>query len=307
MSLKKIIKVIKRPQNIFMILGNRGFFRQIGDKTYLKIAYWCKMGKKLDIDSPKTYNEKIQWLKLNDRNPNYSKYVDKYEVRKYIAEKIGEVYLIPLIGVWDSIDDVNFEKLPKEFVLKSTHDSGGVVVCKDKQCLDIKKAKEKIRTSLNRNYFWGQREWIYKDIKPRVIAEKYMVDKIDKELRDYKFFCFNGEVKAMFVASDRGIDTRFDFFDMDFNHMPFMQHYPNAEKPIKKPKNFNEMKSLAQKLSKGFPHVRVDFYDVNGKVYFGELTFYHFSGWEKFEPECYDKYFGDWLDITELNEKNHNK
>lgn len=297
MGQNKIISLLKRPQYLFLMLGHRGFFKWMNDETYLKIAYWCKMDKRLDLKHPTTYNEKLQWLKLNDRNPEYASLVDKYEVRKFIEKTIGEDYLIPLLGIWDSIDEIDFDKLPNQFVLKCTHDSGGLVICRDKEKLDIEKAKKKLKKSLRHNYFWGQREWVYKNIKPRIIAEKYMVDESKKELKDYKFFCFDGAVKAMFIATDRGIDTRFDFFDLEFNHMPFMQHYPNANKPINKPKGFEEMVELAKVLSKGIPHVRVDFYDINGKVYFGEMTFFHFSGWEKFEPEKYDQIFGSWLQI----------
>ena len=299
----KILNLIKRPQYIFLLLGHRGFFKWMKDETYLKIAYWCKMDKKLNLENPSTYNEKLQWLKLNDRNPEYTKLVDKYEVRKFIEKIIGNDYLIPLLGVWEDIEEIDFDKLPNQFVLKCTHDSGGLVICKDKTKLDINKAKKKLQKSLKHNYYWGQREWIYKDIKPRIIAEKYMVDESRKELKDYKFFCFDGAVKAMFIATDRGIDTRFDFFDMEFNHMPFMQHYPNANKPIKKPKGFEEMVELAKVLSKGIPHVRVDFYDINGKVYFGEMTFFHFSGWEKFEPFEYDEVFGKWIDLSQLSKE----
>lgn len=297
MGQNKIISLLKRPQYLFLMLGHRGFFKWMNDETYLKIAYWCKMDKRLDLKHPTTYNEKLQWLKLNDRNPEYASLVDKYEVRKFIEKTIGEDYLIPLLGIWDSIDEIDFDNLPNQFVLKCTHDSGGLVICRDKEKLDIEKAKKKLKKSLRHNYYWGQREWIYKNIKPRIIAEKYMVDESKKELKDYKFFCFDGAVKAMFIATDRGIDTRFDFFDLEFNHMPFMQNYPNANKEIRKPKGFEKMIELAKVLSEGIPHVRVDFYDINGEVYFGEMTFFHFSGWEKFEPEKYDQLFGSWLQI----------
>lgn len=297
MGQNKIISLLKRPQYLFLMLGHRGFFKWMNDKTYLKIAYWCKMDKRLNLGNPTTYNEKLQWLKLNDRNPEYANLVDKYEVRKFIKKTIGEDYLIPLLGIWDSIDEIDFDKLPGQFVLKCTHDSGGLVICRDKEKLDIDKVKKKLKKSFKHNYYWGQREWIYKNIKPRIIAEKYMVDESKKELKDYKFFCFDGAVKAMFISTDRGVDTRFDFFDLEFNHMPFMQHYPNANKAIKKPKGFEEMIELSRVLSKGIPHVRVDFYDINGKVYFGEMTFFHFSGWEKFEPEKYDQIFGSWLQV----------
>jgi len=294
----RLIRLLKRPQYLFLILGHRGFFKWMNDVTYLKIAYWCKMDRKLNLDNPMSYNEKLQWLKLNERNSSYTNLVDKYEVRNFIEKKIGNDYLIPIFGVWNDVADIDFDELPNQFVLKCTHDSGGLVICKNKDKLDINKAKKKIKKSLKHNYYWGQREWVYKDVKPRIIAEKYMVDESNMELNDYKFFCFNGEVKALFVATDRGIDTRFDFFDLEFNHMPFMQHYPNANKLINKPKGFEKMIELAKTLSKDIPHVRVDFYDINGRVYFGEMTFFHFSGWEKFDPDYYDQIFGSWLQLS---------
>ncbi|WP_394238285.1 ATP-grasp fold amidoligase family protein [Niallia oryzisoli] len=269
----------------------------IPDKVYLKLLFQHRMGKKLNLGNPTTYNEKLQWLKLYDRKPEYTEMVDKYEVRKYIEETIGEEYLIPLLGVYNSFDEINFTTLPDQFVLKCTHDSGGVVICKDKSKLDIEAVRKKINISLSRNYYYHGREWPYKNIKPRIICEKYMVDESGVELKDYKFFCFDGEPKALFIATDRGIDTRFDFFDMEFNHLPFWQHYKNGVKKISKPVGFDDMISLARILSKEIPHIRVDFYDINGKIYFGELTFYHFSGLEKFYPDKYDEIFGNWIVI----------
>ncbi len=295
--LKKIIKVFKNPKLAIVYMINLKIFNIIPDERYLKINYKLHMGKKLDLNSPQTFNEKLQWLKLRDRNPLYTNLVDKYEVRKYISKTIGEEYLIPLIGVWDKFEDIDFSKLPNKFVLKCNHDSGGLIICKDKNKLDIEEVKKKINKSLKRNYYYAWREWPYKNVKPRIICEKYMVDESGIELKDYKFFCFNGKPKALFVATDRGIDTRFDFYDMEFNHLPFMQHYKNGVKKIVKPKGFDKMVKLASKLSKDIPHVRVDFYDINGKVYFGELTFYHFSGFERFEPKEYDEIFGDWINL----------
>jgi len=295
--MNKLIDLLKNPGKFFLSLGHRGFFNWMKDETYLKIAYLFKMNKKLNLKKPITYNEKLQWLKLNDRKAYYTELVDKYEVRKFVEKKIGRKYLIPLLGVWSNVEDIDFNKLPEQFVLKCTHDSGGVVICKDKFFLNVNKTKRKLSKTMKNNYFWGQREWPYKNVKPRIIAEKYMSNKTEKDLRDYKFFCFNGEVKAMFVATDRGNDTRFDFFDVEFNHLPIMQHYLNANKKIKKPENFDKMVELAGVLSKGIPHVRVDFYNIDGKIYFGEMTFYHFSGWEKFEPSEFDYLFGKWIQI----------
>ena len=256
------------------------------------------MKKKLNLKTPQTFNEKIQWLKLYDRNPEYTKMVDKYEVRKYIAETIGEEYLIPLLGVWDKFDDIDFAKLPEQFVLKCTHDSGGLVVCKDKSQFDINEARKKINKCLKRNYFWQSREWPYKNVKPRIIAEQYMVDESGTELKDYKLFCFDGQPKALFIATDRQIDdTKFDFYDMEFNHLPFTNGHPNAIKDIKRPQGLDDMAELARKLSSGMRQVRIDFYDINGKVYFGEITFSHWSGMVPFEPEEWDYKWGKMIKL----------
>lgn len=280
-------------------LSFRGYLKWLPDELFLKIIFRLKMGYRLDLNNPKTFNEKIQWLKLYDRNPLYTSLVDKYEVRQFVKEKIGEEYLIPLLGVWDNFDDIDFEALPNQFVLKCTHDSGGLVICKDKSKLDITKAKKKINSCLKRNYYWVLREWPYKNVKPRIIAEKYMEDEPGKGLKDYKFFCFDGIVKAMFVATDREVhQTKFDFFDADFNHLPFKQHYPNNVKiDLVKPMSFEQMKKLASELTAGFPHCRADFYDVGGKVYFGELTFSHFSGLEPMEPMEWDEKFGEMIHL----------
>lgn len=294
---KKLITYLKNPFLIIPYLGFRGCFHWIPDELYLKILFRIKMGYKLDLKNPKTFNEKLQWLKLHDRNPLYTTLVDKYEVRQYIEDTIGKEYLIPLLGVWDRFEDIDFEQLPEQFVLKCTHDSGGIVICKDKSKLNLKKAKKKINTSLKKNFYWAFREWPYKNVKPRIIAEKYMVDESGTELKDYKIFCFDGKPKALFVATDRSIhETKFDFFDIDFNHLPFMQHYPNnTEREITKPKGLEKMLVLAEKLTQDFKHCRADFYDINGQVYFGELTFSHFSGFEHFKPKEWDYKFGDWI------------
>jgi len=225
--------------------------------------------------------------------------VDKYEAKKYVASIIGEEYIIPTLGVWDSIDDIDWDTLPYQFVLKCTHDSGGLVVCRDKSKLDKEAAIKKLKASFKVEFYYSAREWPYKNVKPRVIAEKYMEDS-SGELTDYKYFCFNGEPKAIFIASDRldpTVDTKFDFFDMDFNHLDFRGGHPNATKSVLKPVGFEHMKELARKLSKGIPHVRVDFYDIDGHVYFGELTFYHWGGMAPFDPEEWNYKFGEWIKL----------
>lgn len=275
-------------------------FRIMPDKMFLKYKFYRKMGKKLDLDKPKTFNEKLQWLKIYDHNPLYTNLVDKYEVRKYISKIIGEEYLIPLIGVWDNFQQIDFSKLPNQFVLKCTHDSGGVVICKDKEKLNIEEAKKKINSSLKRNYYYACREWPYKNVKPRVICEKYMVDESGVELKDYKFMCFNGEVKCSFVCLNRNSKNglNVDFYDMNWKLMPFERHYPSSGTAIPKPKNFNKMIKFTEKLSKGIPFVRVDFYETNGQMYFGELTFYPGAGFEEFTPESYDCLLGSWIQLT---------
>lgn len=282
--------------NIIFRLASRGIVK-MNDRKFIEKKFFLRMNKKLNLNNPQTFNEKLQWLKLYDRNPAYTKMVDKYEAKKYVADIIGREYIIPTLGVWEKFEDIDFSKLPNQFVLKCTHDSGGLVICKDKSKFNIKEAKRKITESLKKNYFYSGREWPYKNVKPRIIAEQYMVDESGTELKDYKFFCFNGEPKLLFIAKDRPYATKFNYYDMNFKKLPFKQHYENFNDCIEKPKGFDKMVELSKKLSKNIPHVRVDFYDINGKVYFGELTFYHFSGFEKFEPEDWDRTLGDMLKL----------
>ena len=303
---QKCFSYIKRPLKIVARIGDSKLGRIYSDNFYLKCVYRYKFHKKLNLKNPQTFNEKLQWLKLYDRKPEYTQMVDKYEAKKYIAEKIGEEYVIPTLGVWDKFEEIDFDKLPNQFVLKTTHDSGGVVICKDKGNFDKETAKKKLKKSLKRNYYWHGREWPYKNVKPRILAEEYMVDESGYELKDYKFFCFNGKMKVFFVAKDRqtkGEETKFDFFDEIFEHLPFTNGHPNSEPPYFKPENFEKMKELAEKLSQGIPHLRVDFYNINGKIYLGELTFSHWSGFVPFEPEEWDYTLGSWIDLDLVKEK----
>lgn len=272
------------------------------DKLYIMILYRYRMGRPLNLKNPRTYNEKLQWLKLYDRRKEHIPLVDKYRVREFVAETIGEEYLIPLLGVWDKFDDIDFTMLPRQFVLKCTHDSGGIVICKDKSTFDIEAARKKLTRCLKRNYFDNTREWQYKHVKPRIIAEKYMVDESGTGLKDYKFLCFHGVPKALLVVSNREISTKSDFFDLNFNQLPVRHHYENARN-IEKPQGFEEMVELAKKLSKGIIHVRTDFYDIHGKIYFGEMTFYQFGGFRRFEPQKYDRIFGSWIKLPIKNMK----
>jgi len=297
----RLIKALKHPEWVLgVIMRHTPITRLMNDRTFIKWEYFSGMRKFPNLENPRTFNEKLQWLKLNDIHPEYARLVDKYEAKLAVSQLIGGEYIIPTIGVWDSFDDIEFGSLPDQFVLKTTHDSGGVVVVKDKSAMDITKVRAKIERSMNNNFFYQHREYPYKNIIPRIIAEQYMVDESGTELKDYKFFCFDGEPKMLFVATDRPFDTRFDFFDMEWNHLPFKQGHPLATKEIKKPAGFEEMKEIARKLSKGFPHVRVDLYDINGKIYFGELTFFHFSGNVPFEPEEWDYKIGERLKLPKV-------
>ena len=297
---KSIKKFIENPGLLFISLGHRGWFHWMSDETYLKIAYRIKMGKNLNLNPPVTFNEKLQWLKIHDRRPEYTTMVDKYEAKKWIADRIGEEYIIPTLGVWEHFDEIDFDKLPNQFVLKCTHDSGGLVICRDKSKFDKKAARKKIETCLKHNFFWGQREWPYKNVKPRIIAEKYMEDSAINELRDYKFFAFRGVVKAMFIASNRQSGkTTADYFDMKFKPLNFTWGYPNSHILPEKPKNFTDMIKAAEVITKDIPEARIDFYEVDGKMYFGEITFFDGSGMQRMNPDKWDKILGDWIELPE--------
>lgn len=299
---KKAKKYITNPAKLVIRMGRNSFLKKMSDEKYLKLFFKERFGYALDLENPKTFNEKLQWLKLYDRKPIYSTMVDKYEVKKYVADAIGEEYIIPTLGVWDNFDEIDFDALPEQFVLKCTHDSGGLIICRDKNSLDKDAAKEKIDRCLKRNYYWHGREWPYKNVRPRIIAEKYMEDSATQELRDYKFFCFSGEMKVMFIASERyneKTETRFDFFDRQFQHLDFRNGHPNADIPPAKPEKFEEMCVLAEKLARDIPLLRVDFYEVNGEIYFGELTFSHWSGMMPFEPKKWDEKLGDWIKLPD--------
>lgn len=274
----------------------RGSIEQ--DASYLKILFRQSVGYPLDLENPRTFNEKLQWLKLHDRNPLYTKLVDKAEGKPWVAERIGWEHVVPTLGVWDSFDDIDFGALPERFVLKCTHDSGGLAICRDRATFDMGAARRKIERSLSRNFYWSGREWPYKDVRPRVLAEEYLDVGASIDPADYKFFCFDGEPKALFIATGRSSgDTRFDFFDADFNHLPIENGHPNARIMPERPKSYGEMLEMARVLSVGIPHVRVDFYDVYGKPFFGEMTFFHWSGLVPFTPKEYDYYFGSWLKL----------
>ena len=300
---KALKKYIADKNYRFLIDAGKGKYDKLSDREYLEKKFYAMLGYSLDLSNPQTFNEKLQWLKLYDRKPEYTMMVDKYRVREYIKEKLGEEYLIPLLGVWDKAEDINFDKLPNRFVLKCNHNSGlGMYICKDKNKLtenQIKIIRKNLAKGLQQDYYLTGREWPYKDVPRKIIAEKYMEDETG-QLRDYKFYCFNGEPKIIMINSDREIGkTKADYFDMDFNWLDLKWGYEHAlVKPLK-PINFEKMKELAVVLSKNIPELRVDFYEVNNKIYFGELTFFDGSGFDKIEPKEWDKKLGDWIKLPQ--------
>ncbi len=270
------------------------------DSLYLKIMFRLEMGYKLNLEEPHTFNEKLQWLKLYNRNPKYTQMVDKFEAKTVAENILGNDYIIPTLGVWDRFEDIDFSSLPDRFVLKTTNGGGGggVIICRDKNKLNLPSVAEQLNSSLKENIYQQFKEWPYKNVIPRILAEKFMVDE-SGELRDYKFYCFNGEPKVFLVASERfsGHRTYFDYFDMEGNHLPFTQGGMNNPITPTIPSTFEKMKQVAMKLSHGLPHVRIDLYSVDEKVYFGEFTFFDSSGFEKFTPWEWDGIFGNWLKL----------
>lgn len=290
---------------------NKMTLSKLDDRKYLQLKYKLLMKKKLDLDNPKSFNEKLQWLKLYDRNPLYMKMVDKYEVKNYVSKIIGEEYIIPTLGIYEKFEDINFNELPNKFVIKCTHDSGGIVICKNKKDLDIKFAKKKINKSIKRNYYYLGREWPYKNVKPRIIIEKYMNDDdLNSQLNDYKFMCFNGRVECSFVCSERDnkeLGLSVTFFDLNWKKLPFRRHYRNTSTKIEKPQNYNKMIELSEKLSKDIPFVRVDWYEIKGRLYFGELTFFPGGGFEEFTPDEWDYKLGEKLKLPKKKISDNNE
>lgn len=297
--MQNIITYIKRPKMFGLaILSHFGTW--LPDSLYLKIMFRLEMGYKLNLEEPHTFNEKLQWLKLYNRNPKYTQMVDKFEAKTVAENILGNDYIIPTLGVWDRFEDIDFSSLPDRFVLKTTNGGGGggVIICRDKNKLNLPSVAEQLNSSLKENIYQQFKEWPYKNVIPRILAEKFMVDE-SGELRDYKFYCFNGEPKVFIVASERfsGHRTYFDYFDMEGNHLPFTQGGMNNPITPTIPSTFEKMKQVAMKLSHGLPHVRIDLYSVDEKVYFGEFTFFDSSGFEKFTPWEWDGIFGNWLKL----------
>ena len=303
--INKVKRAIMHPSQfaLFLLHKTAKFWP---DKLYLKIKFRLVLKQKLDIRTPKTFNQKLQWLKLYNRRPEYTTMVDKYAVKTYVADKIGEQYIIPTLGVWDKVEDIDWESLPNQFVLKTTHGGGGggVFICKDRTVFNRQEACKKLQHSLNSDIYLSFREWPYKDVPKRIIAEKYMVDESGIELKDYKFFCFNGCVKCFKVDFDRFISHKANYYDRNANLLPFGEVDCPADhsKVFDKPKNFDKMIELAEVLANNIPFVRVDFYNINGKIYLGEITFFPAAGMGKFEPEEWDTVLGEFLKLPQKND-----
>lgn len=302
---KKIKRYLKDP---YYALGNdmiKKCPRLMPDKFYLSVLWKGVMGYEIDWKDPKTFNEKLQWLKLYDRKPEYTRMVDKYRAKQWVADKIGEQYVIPTLAVYNSVDEIDLDKLPDQFVLKCNHDSGGVVICKDKASFDLEAAKSKLNKCLRHNFYWDTREWPYKNIERCVFAELFLDPSPNAhELFDYKFYCFNGEPKLFYITSDKGgyLPTKEDFFDLNGNHLGVQdkQFLNNTVKTPDLPTRLDDMVRICRILAKDKAHLRVDFYEICGRVYCGELTFYENGGFCVFEPEEWNRRMGDWIILPEV-------
>lgn len=311
MILSRILKVFKDPWHyVFLALC---FSRRLWpDKLYLSLIYRAKMGHWINWKSPQTFTEKIQWLKLYNRKPIYTTMVDKAEVKKYVANIIGDQYIIPTIGCWNNVEDIDWDSLPEQFVLKTTHGGGGcgIVICKDKANFDRAAAKKKLQKSLDSDIYYTYREWPYKNVPRRIIAEKFIELSGKNDLIDYKIYCFSGEPTFIQVIQDRNTEETIDFYDLEWNHQGFIGLNPNvhkAKKGIPKPKNLNEMVWAARKLSNGHDFVRVDLYEIEEGILFGELTFFPSSGIGVFSPDKWDTELGKLLVFKELENSSSNK
>lgn len=303
-KVRKLYHKNKYFGQLYKILSNykAALLSKMDDESFIKKKYKASTGETLDLNNPRTFNEKIQWLKLYNHMPLYTQLVDKYNVRDYVKEKIGEEYLTKCYGVYLRFEDIDFDKLPNKFVIKCTHDCGSVVLCDSKSKIDKSKIGKKLNSALSRNYYYQGREWPYKNVIPRIIVEEYLEDHTTNDLYDYKFFCFNGVPKVLFVSIGRQAgNLQLNFYDLEFNKLPFERGYPNFDKRIPKPKNFEKMIELAAKLSEGIPFVRVDFYDFEDRIVFGEMTFSPGGGMEVFKPRKWDYVFGSWINLP--NEK----
>ena len=305
--MNKYIKLILDPRYRFSVFSSRGFYKKLSDEQFLRKKYKVKMRKEINLENPETFTEKLQWLKLYDRKPIYTQMVDKHGAKQYVADRIGEEHIIPTLGVWKSFDDIDFDSLPNQFVLKCTHDSGGLVICRDKSKLDKNAARAKINRSMKRNYYYLSREWPYKNVEPQIIAEKFMSDEINgSSLMDYKFYCFNGEPKFLYISS--GLEdhstAHISFVTLDWEFAPFhRKDFAPFDVLPEKPTKFDDMLAYCRELSSGHSFLRVDLYQINGEVYFSELTFSPCGGFMPLKETEYDKILGDMLTLPIVDGK----
>lgn len=304
-KLKTATSLLQHPRRFLKQCMMNGALSWLSDERYLQLLYWLSFGKNLNLKQPLTFNEKLQWLKIYDRRPIYVQMVDKVSAKELVAAIIGAEYVIPTLGVWDSPNEIDFDTLPERFVLKTTHDSGGIRIIDKSKGFDRDEIRAFLWKHFKNDLFRSQREWPYKTVKPRVLAEVYMEDSKTGELRDYKVFVFGGEAKTVHIATGRQSadrPTAFDFFDRDFRHMDFEKGgYPNADPLPEKPQHLELMFKLAERLAGELPFLRVDFFEADGRVYFGEFTFYPGSGFSGFKPEKWDAVFGSWLTLPLMN------
>lgn len=308
MKLSKLCKVgmsfLTKPYYRTRVLIKLGYYDSLSDEDFLKKVFPKYMGYPLNLENPKTFSEKLQWLKLNYRNPIQIIMVDKYEAKHFIAKQVGEQYVIPTLAVWDSVEDIDIDALPNQFVLKTTHDSGGIVICKDKSTFDFEAAKAKLRASLRQDYSRIAREWAYQNVPRRIIAEEYISELGNDDLLDYKMYSFHGEPKLTVVCSNRfsKTGTLMNFYDMDWNSMGIhFGHYPPLPTEFPKPDTYGEMLQVAAELSKACPFLRVDFYEIKGRLYIGELTLFPGAGFERFRPISRDYELGEWLHLETVH------
>lgn len=295
-----VLKHINKPRKLIKPLGHLGFFNFLPDKQYLKLIYRAELGKKLNLDNPQAFTEKLQWLKIYNRNPKFSTYVDKYLVRSHVSKTIGEEYLIPLIGVYNTVDQINWNELPNQFAIKCNHGSGTNIICKNKDSLDINESKRKLKKWLKQNWYWFGREWPYKNVKPKIIIEQLLTNENGDIPNDYKFWVFNGEVKFINVHFKKNNKTKINIYNRDWELQKFGMVFENDLSVIhERPKNLKKMITLAEKLSEKLPFVRIDFYEINNRIYFGEITFYPTSGFIKFTENEFDLdlFYGSLLDL----------
>ena len=300
----KICRYLTDSKYRFLVNSSLFGYKKMSDEEFLKKNFKYRLGYELNLENPQTFNEKLQWLKLHDRRPEYTMMVDKYAVKKYVAEKIGEQYIIPTLGVWDKFDDIDFGQLPDQFVLKCAHDSGGLVICRNKSKFDIRAARRKINRCLKRNYYWSGREWCYKNVKPRIIAEKYMESPGKVVPEDYKIYCMNGEPKYIVVFHHRFDSNKplsETVYDVNWQpqHISLDEHFAVSDETEPKPKRLDELLKIAKILCKDISQVRVDFYIIDDKLYFGEITLYTASGFQKMIPEEMDLKLGKMLKLPQ--------